>query len=71
MFDGEHIRQVRKGLGLTQKQLSEKFGIPIGSLRNWEQERCAPDAIAKTLLFLISEDPEKIEEMLKKYPPPQ
>lgn len=32
------IRVIRKNLGLTQTELSFKLGIPINTIRNWEQE---------------------------------
>ncbi|MDR3136716.1 MAG: helix-turn-helix domain-containing protein [Coriobacteriales bacterium] len=32
------IRQFRTLAGLTQEELSEKTGIPLGTLRRWEQE---------------------------------
>ena len=69
MFDGQHIRQIRRSLGLTQLEFSQKYKIPIGSLCNWEQERNAPDATAVTLLYLISEAPDVVAEMLKNRPP--
>ena len=34
---GEKIQQLREGRGLTQVQLAERSGVPLGSLRNYEQ----------------------------------
>ena len=31
------IKSVRHATELSQKAFSERFGIPIGTLRNWEQ----------------------------------
>ena len=36
---GEQIRKIRQGLGLTQKQYAEQLGVPPGTLTQWEQNR--------------------------------
>ena len=36
---GEQIRKIRQGLGLTQKQYAEQLGVPPGTLKQWEQNR--------------------------------
>ena len=36
------LRRLREEAGLTQQQLAEKSGLPIGSLRNHEQGQRAP-----------------------------
>ena len=33
------LKEIRKGLGLTQEEFSEKYNVPWGTLRNWEQGR--------------------------------
>lgn len=35
----EQIKQARQSLGLTQQGLSDKLGIKLAKLRNWEQGR--------------------------------
>lgn len=37
------IRKTRESLDLTQVQFAERFGIPVGSVRNWEQGIREPD----------------------------
>ncbi|WP_309083247.1 hypothetical protein [Chelativorans sp.] len=39
-------------------------GIPVATLRNWEQRRTEPDAVAKTLIDLIFQDPQGMRERL-------
>jgi putative transcriptional regulator len=51
-------RHVRLKLGLSQAAFAERYHIPIGTLRDWEQHRSEPDAPAKALLRLIAADPE-------------
>ena len=35
---GKQIRELRKGLSLTQKAYADKLGISLYTLKNWEQE---------------------------------
>ena len=35
---GKQIRELRKGLSLTQKAYADKLGISLCTLKNWEQE---------------------------------
>lgn len=38
------IRKTRTGLGLTQAEFANRFRVPVGTLRDWEQARAtAPD----------------------------
>jgi transcriptional regulator with XRE-family HTH domain len=37
MTFAERLRELRKAAGLTQDQLNERSGLPIGTLRNYEQ----------------------------------
>ena len=48
------IKELRESTGMTQKVFSEKFGIPISTLRKWEQRETSPapyvaELIARTL----------------------
>jgi transcriptional regulator with XRE-family HTH domain len=36
------IKEFRDRLGLTQKQFAGQFGIPLGTIRRWEQEQNTP-----------------------------
>lgn len=51
-------REIRQRLDLTQEQFAERFEIPLGTLRDWEQGVSVPDRAARTLLRVIEEDPE-------------
>jgi transcriptional regulator with XRE-family HTH domain len=39
---GERLKQLRERVGLTQEQLAERAGVPIGTLRGWEYGRREP-----------------------------
>ena len=53
-FEGDifmnEIKELREKTGLTQKQFSEHFDIPIGTLRRWEQGQGKPPSYVMTLL---------------------
>jgi putative transcriptional regulator len=61
-----YAKHVRFLLGLTQQQFADKYQIPIGTLRDWEQHRSEPDAPAKALLKLIAADPDGAAEKLSR-----
>ena len=44
VFFGETIRNARKALGLTQRQLSDLLGVANTSVSNWEKGLSRPDA---------------------------
>jgi putative transcriptional regulator len=58
-------RGTRERLGLTQAAFARRFGIRLGTLRDWEQGRKKPDATALTYLRVISREPEMVERALK------
>ena len=44
------IRELRDSTGLTQKAFSELYGIPVSTLRKWEQgESSPPDYVIRLL----------------------
>ena len=45
VFFGEVIRNARKSLGLTQRQLAEKIGVANTSISNWEKGLSRPTQI--------------------------
>lgn len=51
------VAALRQRQGLTQEQFSDRYRIPLGTLRDWEQRRREPDGTAKTLLHLIDKHP--------------
>jgi putative transcriptional regulator len=53
-------KQIRQRLHLTQEQFAARFGVPLGTLRDWEQGVRQPDSAAKTLLRVIDKEPEAV-----------
>ncbi len=61
-----NARRIRERLKLTQEQFAERFEIPLGTLRDWEQGVSYPDRSARTLLRVIDKDPEGVVRALAK-----
>ena len=38
----QQLKELRLKAGMTQKEFAESLGIPIGTVRNWEQGIAAP-----------------------------
>ena len=55
---------IRRALALTQEEFAVRFHIPIGTLRDWEQGRAAPDRPTQAYLTLIARDPGHVDRML-------
>ena len=55
---GEYIRGVRARVGMTQREFSDRIGISVDTLRNWEQGRRFPTGTARALLRIIDKAPE-------------
>lgn len=49
---------VRQALGMSQPTFADLIGIPVGTLRNWEQDRVTPDPAARALLLILAREPE-------------
>lgn len=61
---GPNPRIIRAKLGLTQEAFAERFHLPLGTIRDWEQGKHEPDSAAKVLLRLIDKDPAAIAKAL-------
>jgi putative transcriptional regulator len=62
------VKIIRQALGLTQEEFASRFEIPIGTLRDWEQQRKEPDQTARTYLKLIARVPDVISRALREKP---
>ncbi len=58
-------KHVRFKLGLTQEEFARRFGIPLGTLRDWEQHRTEPDQAAASYLQVIAAEPARVAEILE------
>ena len=68
LTDGETAaaiaRTVRKRLGLSQAEFAARFHVPVGTLRDWEQNRRQPDAPALAYLRVIAREPDMVAKAL-------
>jgi putative transcriptional regulator len=62
------VRIIRRALGLSQEEFATRFHIPLGTLRDWEQGRKAPDAAARAYLVVIGRNPSAVAEALRSAP---
>ncbi|HEX7776351.1 MAG TPA: helix-turn-helix domain-containing protein [Parvibaculum sp.] len=59
------VKATRRRLGMTQKEFSDAYKIPIGTLRDWEQGRRSPDQPSRVLLRVIDREPHAARRALK------
>ncbi|MES2033132.1 MAG: helix-turn-helix domain-containing protein [Pseudomonadota bacterium] len=64
------VRIVRRALRLSQEAFAARFRIPLGTLRDWEQGRKAPDAATRAYLTVIARNPGAVAEALDPRPDP-
>ena len=58
-------REVRRKLNLTQEGFARLLGVPVATLRNWEQSRFSMDPAVRTLLTVIDREPEAVLRALR------
>lgn len=58
-------KHVRWTVGLSQEEFAKVFGIPIGTLRDWEQGRFEPDQAARSYLKVIARNPKAVRRALE------
>ncbi len=59
------VKVIRRALDLSQEEFAERFRIPLGTLRDWEQGRKEPDAAARAYLVVIARNPKAVSEALR------
>jgi putative transcriptional regulator len=57
-LDAAYARNVRGQTGLTQTAFAEQIGVPVETVRNWEQGKRSPRGPARALLKVIERAPE-------------
>ncbi len=59
-------RKARTATGLSQTAFAKRFGIPVATLRDWEQGRRAPDAASQSYLCVIARMPDAVAKALNR-----
>ena len=57
--------EIRKQLKMTQSEFADAFGVPLVTLREWEQGLREPDPAARSYLRVIAKDPEAVRAALR------
>jgi putative transcriptional regulator len=60
------VRDLRKRSQLTQQQFAARLGVPVETIRNWEQGKRMPRGPARALLAVIAHAPETVFAALNK-----
>ena len=56
--DATYARNIRGATRLTQAEFAARIGVPIETVRNWEQGKRSPTGAAKALLKVLDKAPE-------------
>ena len=59
------VKRLRWSMKLSQAEFASQFGIPLGTLRDWEQRKSEPDAAARVLLRVIKIAPQTVAKAVK------
>jgi len=64
------VRDLRRRARLTQLEFAARLGVPVETIRNWEQGKRAPRGPARALLAVIAHSPETVFAALATEPAP-
>jgi putative transcriptional regulator len=54
------VRDLRRRAKLTQAEFAARLGVPLETIRNWEQGKRSPRGPARALLTVIAHEPEMV-----------
>ena len=54
------VRDLRRRARLTQQEFAARLGVPVETIRNWEQGKRMPRGPARALLAVIAHAPETV-----------
>jgi putative transcriptional regulator len=54
------VRDLRRRAQLTQTEFASRLGVPVETIRNWEQGKRLPRGPARALLAVIAHAPETV-----------
>src|SRR5882672_39076 len=58
------VVKIRKSMGLTREAFAMRFGLQLGTVRDWEQRKRRPEGAARVLLAVIETEPEAVTRAL-------
>ena len=64
------VRDLRRRARLTQLEFAARLGVPVETIRNWEQGKRMPRGPARALLAVIAHAPDTVFAALAPEPAP-
>jgi len=64
------VRDLRRRARLTQLEFAARLGVPVETIRNWEQGKRMPRGPARALLAVIAHAPDTVFAALATEPSP-
>jgi putative transcriptional regulator len=64
------VRDLRRRAQLTQIEFASRLGVPVETIRNWEQGKRMPRGPARALLAVIAHAPDTVFAALASEPSP-
>jgi putative transcriptional regulator len=58
------VKALRTRLRLAQPEFAARYGLSVGTVRDWEQGRAVPDRPAQALLRVIEAEPDLVKRVL-------
>jgi putative transcriptional regulator len=62
------VRDLRRRSNLTQLEFAARLGVPVETIRNWEQGKRVPRGPARALLAVIAHAPDTVFAALAEEP---
>jgi putative transcriptional regulator len=53
-----NVRAIRTKLQMTQEAFATAIGVPVATVRNWEQARTSMDPAVRSLLLVVEREPD-------------
>ena len=69
--DAANARRIRSQTRLTQAEFAARIGVPVETVRNWEQGKRSPRGPARALLRLLDHAPDVAFSVLGTSQPPR
>jgi len=66
MVTSPAVRDLRRRARLTQQEFAARLGVPVETIRNWEQGKRMPRGPARALIAVIAHAPETVFAALAK-----
>ena len=60
-----NVKAIRSKLQLAQPEFAARFGLSLGTVRDWEQGRSMPDRPAQVLLRVIEAEPGLVQRVVE------